>query len=601
MLPKPADPTRKIRLRTGFVVGVLCVFALALAGRFFYIQVMRHEYYLDKAKKKYTSSMRTFGRRGEIFDCHGELLVGNQPCMEISASPCNIRDDALRRKVAQCCAAHLNRDEEYFYKKLAPHVIRKDENGRDVEKPNTYQMLGRFTPYEIGEKLQKELRALGINANTVSFRDSSRRTYPKGRMLSNWLGYTNIVEDSDVAQSGIEKSLDQAISQQTGRRVYIHARDGAPLTDGLLDNQESRDGKNIYLTIDEPIQAILEEELDAAMIEFSPKIIYAAIADPATGKILAIAQRPTFDPNDRKTFRPEATQNHIAEDYYEPGSVVKPFTVGKALDWGVVTPETKVDCEKGRWIYRKRPLTDSHDVGLVTVGEVIAQSSNIGTAKIALQIGSKQRIYQIMRIFGGGQKTDLPIAHQSAGNLRPPHLWDGQMITRVPIGYSVGWTALQLLRAYCGLANPLGMPHLRLIDRYEDPLTGETTEPEEKPFRRVFQHDSARTALLEMMIGVTRKGGTATRAAIPGYTVAGKTGTSNKVDPETHRYSNKLMCSFIGIVPAHDPKLVMIVSLDSPDPKFRSGGRVSAPIFARTMKRVLQYLNVPPDEPVPEK
>jgi len=574
-----------------------------LAARFFYIQVMRHKYYLKQAQKKFTHSARSFGRRGEIYDCNGHLLVGNEPCKEISATPANITDENVRRQCAQIMARYLNQSEDELLKKLAPTISRPGANGQIEQVPNTYQMIARFFPYEEAAKMEAELRKLGINANTVSFRDTNRRTYPKGRMLASTLGFTNIIDDKDVPQGGLEKTLDSEISQTTGTRTYISDRTGIPLENGILFDQSARDGKNIFLTIDEPIQAILEEELDRAVEELAPEVIYAIIADPKTGRILAMAQRPTFDPNDRKTFaNAQAIKNHIAEDCYEPGSVVKPLTVGKALDLGVVTPTQRINCEQKRWVYGGKPITDSHAVGEVPISQVIVQSSNIGTAKIAVMLG-KECIYDTMRKFGCNEKTGLPFPIESPGKLLPPKKWDGIQITRISYGYSVQWSALQLLRAHCGIANAEGMPHLQLIDHYEDPATGEKTYPPPTVCRRVFQHESARRQLVEMMIGVVEDAhGTGKRAAIRNYTVAGKTGTSNKYDPAIKRYGRKKMCSFIGFVPAHDPRLIMLVTVDSHTKGAATqGGGVAGPIFSRTAKRVLEYLNVPPDKLMLEK
>ncbi|MCQ2352671.1 MAG: penicillin-binding protein 2 [Victivallaceae bacterium] len=604
MTPQPEkSPERSIRIRTAFAVAVIFLIAVALAARFFYIQVMRHEYYLQRAQKKFTHSTRTFGKRGEIFDCRRHLLVGNEPCKEISATPCNITDPQVRLKCARIMARYLGKSEVYFFRKLSPVIRKTAKDGTIQTVPNTYQMIARFFPFEEAMKMEAELRELGVNANTVSFRDTNRRTYPKGRMLASILGFTNIIDDKDVPQGGLEKKLDSEISQTTGKRTYISDRTGVPLENGVIFDQSARDGKNIFLTVDEPIQAILEEELDKAVEELAPEVIYAIIADPMTGRILALAQRPTFNPNDRKTFSNlQAIKNHIAEDCYEPGSVVKPLTIGRALDLGAVTPNQMIDCEKKKWIYGGRPLTDSHAVGNVPLSQVIVQSSNIGTAKIAVMLG-KNCVYETMRKFGCLEKSDLPFQIESRGRLVPPHRWDGVQITRVAIGYSVQWSALQLLRAHCGIANPQGMPQLQLIDHYEDPETGESIYPPAGSFRRVFQNESARRQLVEMMIGVTEDAhGTAKRAAIRNYTVAGKTGTSNKYDPVTRHYSNKKMCSFIGFVPARAPRLIMLVTVDSKTKgAAQQGGGVAGPIFSRTAKRVLEYLNVPPDKLLTEK
>lgn len=592
------DPSDGFRIRAIFFSSLCLPIALLLLWHFFYIQVTRHAFYLDKAQELYIARTEIHGKRGEIFDCNGYLLVGNQPCVEISATPCNLKDDAQRSKTAALMAKYLDRDYDYYYRKLAPEIRRKQKDGRLKTVPNTYQMIARFAPSDAGNALRQELRKIKVNFNTVNFRDTSRRTYPKGKLLSNVLGYTNIINDFDVPQSGLERQLNEEITQHTGHKIYTRRRDGQELDYGLNIYQQSQDGKNVYLTISEPIQAILEEELDQGMIEHEPKAIYAAIADPATGKILALGQRPSFDPNDRATFIPAAITTRIAEDAYEPGSVVKPFIVSKALDWGVITPDMIFDGEHGCW-KEERNLRDTHDYGMMDVATIIQKSSNIGTAKIGKMLG-KSRVYQALIAFGAGQKTGLPFPLESSGRIKAPKDWDKYSITRFPIGYGTMWSPLQLIRAYCGIANGGMMPQLRLIDHYEDAKTGEISTPPVGIHRRIFIRPETASTITGMMTKVTKPGGTARRAGIPGYEVAGKTGTSHKV-VNGHYDDRQKMASFIGFVPANAPRLVMLVTVDAPSKGRTHGGDVAGPIFSRTAKRVLQLLNIPPDQPIPTK
>ena len=597
----PCSIENGIKIRIKIIYSLLVLIALLLAARFFYLQVVRHDHYLEKARNIYITSRETHGKRGEIFDCNGYLLVGNAPCMEISATPANIRTPELRLKTAKLMAEYLDRDFDYYYKKLSPTISRRQADGKIVEKPNSYQMISRFAPIDTSLQLRGKLRELGINSNTVSFRDTSRRTYPKGRLMANVLGFTNIVDDDSVPQSGLEKELNPEITQKSGKMLFTRARDGEKLDYGVNFDQQSQDGKNVYLTISEPIQAILEEELDQAMIDSEPNAIYAAIADPATGKILALAQRPSIDPNDRKTFTPEAIRTRIAEDAYEPGSVVKALCIGKALDWGIVTPDMHFDGENGYWKEEKISDTRKGGYGNMDVSEVIQHSSNIGTGKIA-QLMGKEQLYQALRIFGCGEKTGLPFPVESSGRIRPVSKWDRYSLTRFSIGYGVLWTPLQLLRAYCGIANGGMMPQLRLIDHFEDTRTGEITTPPVEMPRRVFQNPKTSEILTDMMIKVTQPGGTARRAAIPGFDVAGKTGTSHKVINGKYSYlPSTSMASFIGFVPAKNPKLVMLVTVDCPHRGHHHGGSAAGPVFSRTAKRVLQYMNIQPDKPIPGK
>ena len=587
------------------IVAVLWIpIAAALIGRFYVLQIKKHDYYLKEADKSCTTQLRTEGHWGEIRDCNGYLLVGNRPCVRIICSPHAIKPEK-RMVTAKLLGKYLGHTVEYHYRRLSP--TRPSSKTKSGVAPNMYLMLGRNVPPEIAAKLKDELRENRVQLGAFRFENTYTRNYPKKRMLANFIGYSNLENDTIKPQAGIEKGMSSNTAPLPGKIKMEISRDGVPLDYGLQNIDASRDGKNIYLTVSEPIQAILEEELDAAWEKWRPDAIYAAIAAP-DGRILAIAQRPTFDPSDRSTFNNEALRNRLIMDAFEPGSVMKPFSIAKALDWGVVTPDTQIDGRGGIWYYCGKSMRDTHDYGIMTIGRVIQKSSNIGTAKIGLMLGDK-RVEEALSGFGFGSRTGIPLPYESFGTKPRPPKNDKLAVTRIPIGYSINVTTLQLLRAYCTLANGGLRPKLRLIERIEDPATGKSEpEPVEEPLR-VIDRPEALEQLIGMLINVTRPDGTAVQAAIPGYDVAGKTGTSRKQifeyeelpggrrRPKSHHYSTKqYYASFAGFVPANAPKLVMVVTVDNP--KGASyGGVVSGPIFSKTAKRVLEHMNVPPDHP----
>ncbi len=595
-----------IRFRMKWMAALVLLPAITVLVRLYFVQVRQHDEFLEKARARYTTTRITSGRRGEIYDVSGNLLVSNVPCVHVTADPSNLGSDIQRRRLAALLAYQLGGDDGEYYRRLRPTRFRYNrkgepllgEDGKPVEVPNRYTVIARDLDIDVADAIKKQLQVTRING-VLFFTDSYKRTYPKGSMLSNVLGYTNVVDDSDVAQLGLEKYYDRQMTANAGREIYERDRIGRPLNYGLHESLESRDGRNIYLTISEPIQAILEEELDKAWAEWKPAALYAAIVDPKTGSVLAMAQRPTFDPNDRSTFSPAASRTRIAEDGLEPGSIIKPFSIGKALDWGVVTPDTEIDCEHGRWIYLGRPLTDTHPYDRLTVAGVIQKSSNIGTAKIAMMLGP-ERAYQALRSFGFGTRTGLPFPGETAGRLPSLESWrkDGLAITRIPIGYGVRVSPLQMLRAYCALANHGLLPQLRLVDRIQDPVTGVVTKlPVPDPVQ-MFDNPATCDTLVRMMVKVTEPGGTAVKAAIPGYQVAGKTGTARKYIPGHGYASGKYFSSFVGFVPARDPALVMLVTMDEPKGAYYAS-TVAAPTFKATCTRVLRHLNIQPD-PVPE-
>ena len=609
-VPRSAGRSGSEEVRTRIVL-LACLWipvAAALGVRFYHVQVKRHGYFLGEARKCYVAVRRTTGRRGEIFDASGSLLVGNRPCVKLSCSPFEIRNPEKRRRLAELLARRSGTSVAYQMQRLEPLRPRLDGKGRPVldakgvpeMRRNHYYLIERALSLREAEEIREELKTNGIPLGAFEFKSDYQRAYPKGRMLANVLGYINIVEDSAVPQAGLERRLAGETDPGSVRITYERGRDGTPLDFNAFAAAEGADGKNIYLTISEPIQAILEEELEVAYRKYNPDAVYGAVADPMTGNILALAQLPTFDPNDRSTFRPEAIRTRIADDAFEPGSIMKPFSIGKALDWNVVRPETKIDCTGGCWYYLGKPMRDTHDYGMLSVAGVIQKSSNIGTAKVALMLG-EERLCRALQLFGFGTRTGLPFPNESSGRKPVPNPRDKLAVTRMPIGYSVSVSPLQMLRAYCALANPAGMPKLRLIDRIEDPESGEVVRtPVETP-TRVFEHESARRELIEMMISVTRPGGTATKAAVPGYPVAGKTGTSRKYVVGKGYAAGAYFGSFVGFVPARNPRLVMVVTMDNPRGA-SYGGVVSAPVFRSVAERVLRYWNVPPEEPseVPE-
>lgn len=409
-------------------------------------------------------------------------------------------------------------------------------------------------------------------------------------MLSNVLGLSKITADGrEESPLGIERFYNQLMRSSDGKKIYERGRDGRQLNYGLHQETHERDGQNIYLTIDEVLQSILEEELDAAYAKYTPKALYAIIADPKTGEILAISQRPNFNPNEK--LNSDDLRTRIASDPLEPGSIIKPFTVGRALDDGVVTEDTIIDCEHGNWFYMNKPLRDSHPYDKLTVAGVIQKSSNIGTAKIALMLG-KDVVYDTFRKFGFGERTGLPLRPETRGLVPPPRRWDGLSITRFPIGYGITVSPVQMVRAYCALADNGNLRSLRLVDRIENPETGEVYRPEVPPPKQMFKNPDTCRKLVSMMTMVTEKGGTATRAKIDGYPVAGKTGTSRKV-VNGHYAPGKYFGSFVGFVPADDPKFVMLVTMDEPKGAYY-GGTVSAPVFRRVAEQALKYYNIPP-------
>lgn len=577
-----------------FLVGIVL---FSLVFRLYHVQITRHPELLAKAKLKYTAVASKTGERGKIYDFNGNLLVGNAPCVTIVADPQIVGDNAKCREVADYFAEKLALPSEVLYKRLSKktRVVPTKTGGRKLVK-NLYAPIEQMVDYELSKQIKKDIETRGFKG--ITFRDKTKRYYPKNELLANILGFTNIDRDQAIAVVGVEKLFNNRFCPTRAKTRYERGRDGLPLIYGNRTEKEAKDGLNVYLTIQESIQVILEEELDKLMAKWSPKAAYAIMAEPYTGNILAIAQRPTYNPNDRSTMKASAWRNRITEDVFEPGSTMKPIAIAGALDYGVVTPRTRFNCEKGRWIYAKRLLRDSHPMENLTVSEIIQKSSNIGTAKISLLLG-EERLYQVLCRFGFGQKTGIALKPETVGIFHPLKRWDSLSITRFPMGQGIAASPLQLVRSYCALANGGNLVKLRLVDRLENPTTGSLVKVPLEPAPRVFFRSSTHKQIIDMMKLVTRQGGTALQAAIPGYDVAGKTGTSQKVVNGTYSHA-KFFASFIGFVPVENPAFVLLVTADEPQKNYY-GGTVAGPAFKSIAEKTLRLMNVKPTFTVANK
>ena len=589
-----------IRTRMCVFAVLMALPALGVAARLAYLQIVRSDELKAKAASKYTGSKKTIGKRGEIYDVNGHLLVGNMPCVTVQIDPTHLKTAQKRHALAVALGTYLKKNPAEIEAKLAPSRPKLDANkqvvrnakGEVVTVPVRYAMLAKRIPLAEAKKLREKMNSLGFRE--LQYQDDTMRHYPKNGMLANILGRTQgDSASSAVAEFGLEKFFNEQITPSRGKTVYDRSRRGEPLSYGRHEVQSTaKDGANIYLTIDEVLQSIMEEELDAAYKERTPEAIYAVMVEPRTGNVLAIGQRPSFDPGDPGSIQQSDCRNRIVEDRIEPGSIAKPISISGALDRGIVTPDTTVFCENGNWLYLGKRLTDTHKNGTLTVADVIRVSSNIGTAKVALMMGEKN-LYDTFISFGFGDRTGLPLRPESRCILRDYRKWDKLTITRAPMGYSVNVTPVQMARAYCALANNGRLPKLRLVDRIEDPVTGKCYQLPPEPARQIFRRPETGKEMVAMLKSVVGPGGTATVAAIPGYAVAGKTGTSRKSLGKLG-YSNKYFASFVGFVPADNPAFVLLVTMDAPHGG-HYGGTVSGPVFRKIAQRALNYLQIPPD------
>lgn len=574
--------------------GLLAAYAV-LAIHVYRLQVLRHDELHSKAQEKCLTSRTQLGRRGAIYDSLGTPLAGNMACRDILAEPRSF--NAPRQEVIQTLAAEL---------KVSPALLRARFARADEASDRPVEVVvARQVDIRVAEHLQ-EYQFRGLR-----YVDSYRRFYPKGSLLANLIGF---LDDDGKGSSGVEQLMETYLRPTSGRAVFEHDRRGRRLESGVYRERQAADGWEVFLTVQEPIQQVVEDELALMVRTFAPKAAYALMMDPSSGAIMAWAQVPSYDPNDRASMRnPDSWQNFILTHGFEPGSIMKGVSVAGALDYGVVSLNTSYYCEHGCWFYGGRPLRDAgHHYDTMTVAQIIQKSSNIGTAKIALAMGDK-RLFQVLSRFGFGKGIGLgfrefgdgaPVLFpaEATGIFRDLSQWDTLSVTRFPIGQGVLVTPLQMIQAYGSLANEGVMQQPYIIDHIRNPQTGEERYSVPITKGRTVKPETA-TRITQALKLVTREGGTAPKAAVAGYETAGKTGTAQKwVSGPSGRggfyASDRCVSSFIGYVPADAPAFVLLVVADEPTRGgSRYGGIVAAPTFSRIAERTLRYLQVAPSAP----
>ena len=560
--------------RRAAVVGVaFATLFLALLARLYAVQVLGVDARREQRAAQGAGEVVVTGVRGTILDPRGQVIAMSVPADSVWVNPAAVaacdRPDAARR-----LAAALALREDFVLERLSRTT-------------KEFVWLKRKVS-EAEAKAARELAATPLfkpsrenPATRVGFRTEFRRVYPQGSLFGNVVGHES--EDPNATE-GMERFLDSIIA---AREVKLRvATDGkrnvldVPAVDAI--------GPRVTLTVDVLFQKIVEEELDAACREHSPKWAVAVAVDPKTGAILAIANRPSFDPNDASRVPPEARLNRAVALPYEPGSTLKPFTAAWAIEVGVATPDTKIDCENGIWKYGPRILHDHHPYGRITLAEVIINSSNIGAAKIGAQMLGAKRTREALERFGFGARTGIDMPAEDDGRLFPLSKWNLYSETSVPMGHEIMVTPLQLAVGMAAIANGGILYRPYVVKRVETSDGVVLVDNGPMQVRRVLSSESARK--MDEILRLTVKEGTGKKAAVPGIDVGGKTGTSQKIDPITKHYTHeKYISSFVGYAPAGDPKVCIAVIVDEPQGAYY-GGAVAAPVVGRVLQRGLILL-----------
>lgn len=610
-----------------------------LSGRLIQIQLVDRHRYAESSRRAFHRVEKLPAIRGMIVDRCEEPLAKSIPVstvyvdknhlfdpklasyglayQEASAEPGwdSLDPKAQRRRINGLRGEILARDtaETINRKHLAyavgvlarPLGMRREELRSKIEgSKGKWVPVAKDLPEDVADKLREAVDKNWITG--FDFQNSIKRWYTAPTLASHLIGFTGEAEQTDedgktetrvVGKFGIEYSMEDYLAGRDGTRE--HRRDARGLvvpgnSAGLLPPLA---GLNVQLTLDIGLQAIVEEELDAGLAEFESDRGAVVMMDPKTGEVLAMTSRPSFDLN-RKLNIAKNGYNYAIQTVYEPGSTIKIVAASGALNEGLVTPYTSIYCQNGYFRNGKVVLRDDHPAGQLTFEGVLQKSNNIGTYKMGLQLGPK-RFYEYLHDYGFGRKTGIQLSGESSGIARNTN--NDVDFSRACFGYATNVTPLQLACAYCAVASDgqLRKPHIVKAVIANDGTVVEDYQPE--VVNRVISARSA-SQMRRALKKVTQTGGTATLAVVPGFEVAGKTGTVQKHNPKGGYFSGKYIVSFVGMMPADDPEFVCLVVVDDPRTKKLEhvyGGNVAGPIFSKIGARAASYLNLQPTEPIP--
>jgi cell division protein FtsI (penicillin-binding protein 3) len=548
--------------RTKAVFLLSFAFFVFVIARLFYIQFFRSSYLEEIAEKQHNYLMELEPHRGTIYDRNLNPQAVNLPCDSIFASPIDMKESEKEGIIRQLESV-LKQDYAFFKNRLARH--------------KSFVWLTR----KVSQDQAEELRKLKIKG--IGFVKESKRSYPNGYLASQIVGFAGL---DNTGLEGLELYYDKYLKGKAGQAVVL--RDARSTTLDIYGKREmAEDGKDVILTLDEMIQYIAERELDKAFRASRAHGGMIIVMDPKTGQILAMASRPTFDSNQYKGVSSEQVRSRAITDMFEPGSVFKIITTAAVLQEGKVREQDRFFCENGQYHYAGHILHDHTSHGWLTFQEVIENSSNIGTCKVAAILGP-QLLFKYIKLFGFGQKTGLEFPGEVSGMVKDLRQWSGTSMMAMPMGQEIGVTAVQLACAMSTIANggTLMKPYLTMEIRDTNGAVRKSFAP--MPVRKVISPETA-ARVRKILVGVVENG-TGTLAKSKEFTAGGKTGTAQKIEPNGTYSHSKFTASFVGFAPAEDPQLVIAVILDEPHGSYY-GGVISAPVFKNVAADSLRYLN----------
>ncbi|MCI0613333.1 penicillin-binding protein [bacterium] len=553
-------------IRTRFQFALLLCFAWIgiIILRLFFLQVIKHEHYIARANKQRQSVVTLYPERGPILDRKNRQLA-------ISIEEASVYGITEEMKNPQEVIEAIGKITNVNAKDVLAHTENK-----------SFFWIARKIPQEKAEAIKR------LELSGVYFTNESRRYYPNKTLASHLLGFVGM---DNKGLSGVEYQYEHVITGVPGKLFALRdAKRRLLMTGNSILSPSS--GRTLQLSIDASIQHIAETELAAGVEERGASGGAVIIMKPDTGEILALANVPDFNPNIYGQTQAGQWKNRAITDYYEPGSTFKPVVATAALDEDLVKPDDQFDCQWGSIVLAGIVMKDHKPFGILSFRQIIEKSSNVGTIKIGLKVGP-EGLVRYARMFGFGQKTGIDLPGESPGILRSPKKWSALSIGAISIGQEIGVTPLQVLRMITAIGNDgyLVSPHtvLGLSDSSGDLKPAVFPQPQQLPIKH-----TTLVTIQEFLEGVVDHG-SGTLAKIPGYTVAGKTGTAQKIGPSGTYADGGYIASFAGYAPAHHPAISMIVVLDKPKKEFY-GGRVAAPLFRKIGQQVLKYLDIPPDQ-----
>lgn len=557
---------RSPRFRFLLIFCFAVVWMGAVLARLTYLQLFSYQEYLTRANRQQERIIEISPTRGVIYDRNGRELAMSIPVDSCFADPDEISDPEM---VARLLSRILNKSE--------------DEIEEHLKSSRSFAWIARkITP-------QQRARIEALNLRGIYFQKENKRFYPEHDLAASVLGYVDVDEHG---LGGVEYSLDKLVRGKPSRMLVM-----ADARQRWFDRSENSadKGDNVVLTIDQTIQFIAEKALASGIARTHAKGGSVVVQDPNTGELLAVADWPTFDPNDAGNYRPEDRVERAVADAYEPGSIFKTILLSAAIEEGVARPSELVDCQMGSIVVAGRLIHDHKAYGLLSVEQILAFSSDVGSIKVALRLGAP-KYYEYIRSFGFGQPTGIKLPGENRGLLRPLDDWTATSIGYTAIGQELSVTPVQMISAESAIANGglLRSPQvIRKVVRGGEVMLQGQPDP-----RRVIDERTAAT-MREMMEQVILQGTGKGFAQPLGYTAAGKTGTAQKIDPATGRYAKRAYeDSFIGFAPLNNPVVTILVNLDSPE-NGQEGGPTAGPIFKEVAEQTLAYLNVPHDMPEP--